>query len=351
MLHSALRRARRNVRTLHQACILASVAIVPLWPFVVGAGEWTALGGDGVRLFVQDASLARVHAFLPELADARADAARRLGIESPTTIDVYFADDETAFRALMGDEFPHWGVGAAFPGRATIVLMPFRGNHAETLQTARHEVSHILLHLAVLPGGEEPGAGRTVPSWFDEGVAMWVADEWRLHDRMEVFFSVLTGGLTPLAELDGVLGFSRARAHLAYSQSQLGVTYLIELGGSGAVADVISLVAEGTPFDTALQEVSGLSPQQFEIQLAQFVRNRFGPASLATSSPALWFYASILVIVSYVIVRIRNRARVRVWEAEDPSTGLPDRLRRELQRPHLRVFRRDDEEDESDRDA
>jgi hypothetical protein len=317
------------------------VFVLPILLLAVGVSSaspdaatsaWATLQGEGVRLAFEAGSRERAEALLPELEAARLNVAGRLGIQSPASFDVTLAANEAGFRALMGDRFPHWGVGAAFPQRRLIVLMPFRGDHAETLQTARHEVSHVLLFQATQRDGDNEA--RRVPTWFDEGVAMWVAGEWRLNDSIDVFFGVLSGGLVPLAELDRVLGFPQARAQLAYSQSQMAVTYLMELGGPSAVGEIVRIVRDGEPFDVAIQNVTGLTMVEFEIRLARFVGSRYGLAAMATSSPALWFYASLLILVAYVSVRLRNRARVKAWEEEDPTSALPRHLR-----PHLTVIR------------
>lgn len=268
----------------------------------------------------------RAEALLPELEEARRAVAQQLGVQRPARFDVYLAPDEQAFRSLLGDAFPHWGVGAAFPGRRTVVLMPFRGDHTQTLRTARHEVAHILLHDALR------NSGQRVPTWFDEGVAMWAAGEWRTRDRLDVFLTVLSDGLVALDDLDRVLAFPQARADLGYTQSQMAVLFILELGGPDAVAKVVENLRAGRSFAAALQQVTGLSLEAFETELAGYVNRRYGPAALATSAPALWIYASLLLLASFVGVRYRNRARLKEWDREDPAAALPSHLR-----PRLRV--------------
>lgn len=255
--------------------------------------------------------------------------ARELGGVELVPIEAYLATSADAFRKLTNDRIPHWGVGVAFPESRTLVLRYQPGRTDELSRTARHELSHILLH-AKLPD-------TRIPVWFNEGVATWVAREWRFHESIEVVVAALRSGLIPLSEIDFVLGFDAARAHLAYTESQLAVLYLIEQGGSGSVAAVVEALSEGASFDVALFRVLGVSPAAFESGFRDYVGSRFGPMALVTSPEAVWVFASALIIVVYAAVRIRNRRRVAAWEEEDDLEALPLRLR-------LRVRRAADEE-------
>jgi hypothetical protein len=208
----------------------------------------------------------------------------------------------------------------------TIVLRYRAGQTEALLQTARHEFSHILLHNAV------PSTGDRIPVWFNEGVAMWVAREWRLRQSLEVAAAVFLDGLVPLGEVDSVLTFGSARAHLAYDQSALAVLFIIDRGGEGALEDLIADLREGTAFDVALHRVTGLTPAAFETAFAAFVAGRFGFQAFAMSGEAIWLYIVFLVLLVWVGVRLRNRRTLARWKEEDPLDALPLRLRAKIKR-------------------
>ena len=207
-----------------------------------------------------------------------------------------------------------------------IVLRRLPGQQAELVRTARHEISHILLHDLVPTG---------VPVWFNEGTAMWAAQEWRLQQSAEVFYAVILGGLVPLADIDEVLDFSSSRANLAYTESLLAVLFLIHKGGQDAVAHMVESLAGGAAFDVALFRVTGDPPERFEQAWMAYVRGRFSLAAMVTSVEAFWLYMTTLVVVVFCLVRRRNMQTVARWEHEDPAQALPLRLR-------LQVHRRED---------
>ena len=302
------------------------ICLAVILPSSLFAGGWAELQAPGLVLRFHDSDRASVGQLIDELSKGRQEVARHLGGGDGIGLTVYLTSSETAFREVTGGRIPHWGIGCAFPAERTIVLRKMPGQHEALLQTARHEISHILLYHLV--------SGR-IPVWFNEGVAMWVAREWRLRQSAEVFYALFSGGLVPLDEIDEVLGFSSARANLAYTESLLAITYLIQLGGEEAVPRMVALLRKGDSFEQALQGTTGLSSAGFERHWKGYVSRRFSAGALMVTAQALWFYMTILVVAVYFGVRIRNRRRMREWETEDPVDSLPLNLR-------LKVSRRED---------
>jgi hypothetical protein len=302
------------------------ICLVVLLPSSLIAGGWAELQEADLVLKFQESDLSAAQHLLSELARGRLEVSQQLGGGEGIGLTVYLTSSEGAFREVTGGRIPHWGIGCAFPAEKTIVLRRLPGQHEALLQTARHEISHVLLHHLVSSG---------VPVWFNEGVAMWVAREWRLQQSAEVVYALFAGGLVPLSEIDDVLGFSYSRANLAYTESLLAITYLIHLGGEGAVPRMVDSLRSGAPFDVALQGVTGFSSGQFEETWREYVSGRFSPWALMFTSHAIWFYMTLLAMVVYLGVRAKNRRRVREWESEDPLEALPLKLR-------LKVNRRED---------
>jgi hypothetical protein len=129
-----------------------------------------------------------------------------------------------------------------------------------------------------------------------------------------------------------VLTFDAARAHLAYDESYLSVLFLIHLGGGGAVSSLIHDLRDGSPFEVALYRTTGLSPDAFEADFAEYIGSRFGLGAALASGEAIWFYIVVLVLVVWIAVRFRNRATLARWDAEDPLDALPLRLRAKIKR-------------------
>ena len=267
----------------------------------------------------------RAAAFVDTLSALQSEVADQLGSTVSETV-VHLAGSEREFKTLTQDRIPHWGIGVAYPQAKTIVLKYRPGQTASLLQTARHEFSHILLHHVLAE------SGNRVPVWFNEGVAMWVGREWRLHQSFDVALAVFRDGLIPLRDVDAVLAFGATRAQLAYDQSYLAVLFILSRAGDDAIPDLIAEVAEGTPFPVAIYRLTGLSPEVFESEFAAFVADRFGLGAVVTSGEAIWFYIVVLFLTVWVGVRRRNQRTFDRWEEEDPLEGLPLKLRAKINR-------------------
>jgi hypothetical protein len=288
--------------------------------------DWVTVESDGLTLKLPESDPSRGEELSKSLVSLRTEVAAKLGDVPIPGLEIYVARSEQDFRTLTHNRIPHWGIGVAYPQAMTMVLQYRAGQSAALLQTARHEFSHLLLHHAIV------SAGNHVPTWFNEGVAMWVAKEWRIQQSLGVAVAAVRDGLVRLGAVDSVLTFDASRAHLAYDQSYLAVLFLINLAGEGAVEDVIADLRNGTSFDVALYRITGLSPSEFEAAFTAYVAGRFGFRSLLTSGEAIWFYIVLLVILVWVGVRVRTRATLARWEEEDPLDALPLKLRAKIKR-------------------
>jgi len=272
---------------------------------VVSASEWQVVVRNGLTLHHQMSDSLSAKWFLDELVLQREVVRKKLGHIAPIPVTVYLAPSQSDFDALTHGRLPHWSAAVAMPVSRTIVLKA--GNFERRTQTIQHELSHVLLYGAV---------GR-VPVWFNEGVAMWVSHEWRLQHTASVLYAVLSGGLIPLSEIDSVLQFPSVKADLAYTESLLAVLYIIRLGGENAIVAMVSELSHGAPFDVALFRVTEKTPYEFEGAWQDYVSGRFSLAALLVSPDSLWGYLVLLFLMASVAVRLRNRAKLRRWEAEE----------------------------------
>src|SRR5438105_3924869 len=90
-----------------------------------------------------------------------------------------------------------WVSGFAVGESNLIVIFPSRspGYPDTTIEDVlRHEVAHVLIWRA--------SAGRPIPRWFNEGLAMEVERERRFADQTQLLYQLVTGGRTDLEELD-----------------------------------------------------------------------------------------------------------------------------------------------------
>lgn len=124
-----------------------------------------------------------------------------------------------------------------------------------------------------------------MPRWLSEGISVYEERQadptWgeRMSPRYREW--ILTGRLTPLAEMSGAFLSPESPAHLqfAYFQASLVVEFLIGQYGLGALHAVLSDLAEGLPASAALERRCA-SLAQLDAEFQDFARElarRFGP--------------------------------------------------------------------------
>lgn len=232
-----------------------------------------------------------------------------LGVADPARITVYLASTDGEFRALTAGAVPDWGVGCALPGRRTIVLRHPSGAPGDLRETVFHEVSHILLR--------EAAGDRAVPVWFDEGVAMWNASEWRWGQSCEMALAAVWGSLLPLDEIDDVLTFASPKAQLAYAESFFAVTHLVRTAGTDGVARLLTDMRTGRSFEEAFFNVALVTPEVFETLWREAAQSRFGLLAVLWDASGFWLGVTALFLLAYVATRVRNHRKYLQWEREE----------------------------------
>jgi dephospho-CoA kinase len=291
---------------------------------------WEQLESDraSVRFRPQDRLLAdRVR---QDVEDACSHVCRSLRLRTAPRITVYLTSSGAEFDALTAGAVPDWGVGCALPARQTIVLRRVPGAPQGLRETVFHEVSHLLLRSAA--------GGLPVPTWFDEGVAMWNASEWRWGQSYEMASAALWGGLIPLHDIDAVLTFASPKARLAYAESFFAVSRLVDLAGPDAPARLLGEMGAGRAFEEAFALTVGATPEEFEARWKREARERFGPMALLSASLDFWPLVTALFLVAYVATRLRNRRTVRRWEAEEAGPIRPSLRVHEPSNPESRAM-------------
>lgn len=246
----------------------------------------------------------------------RTDAARRtLNSLMPDAllarIRVVVAPTKKEFLSLVGGWAEH-SVAVAMPTRPvpmvvidaeTLRTVPL----AELSQTLVHELAHCYLALR-LP--------RRPPRWFDEGVAMLAADEWKLEDAVAVTMAALANRTIPLRELQYHFPSDPARQRLAYQQSASLVRLLVEENG-GSLAKLLQGMIGPEGERAATQLWDPFWTQLLEMRWRQELRSWRNWALLVLNSGLFWGTMAILTIVAWILKRQRNLARRREWEKEE----------------------------------
>ncbi len=225
--------------------------------------------------------------------------------------DIHLTGDHDRFLKLLGGTFPDWGAAAAVPSMHLIaVKSPDRFNLNRPLsELLAHEYSHLVL------------AKRTgfysAPRWFDEGLAMTVSMEWSWSDNLAMSKAAVFSQLIPLSEIELVNRFEEGKAHVAYAESYLAVSYLFKAYGVDGVNRFLDRIAAGASLDKALESATGATATEFEKDFRDTLVNRFNVTSLFMDTIYFWTFLAFLVVLGGYLKYRRRRRYYKKWKEEE----------------------------------
>ncbi|MEX1023302.1 MAG: peptidase MA family metallohydrolase, partial [Dehalococcoidia bacterium] len=218
--------------------------------FLDGRYTWQSQEQDGVTVYWysdQDSALQTLQA----TADSIADVETLLDTELPYPVRVVVwpreSEGELAQRPRGGEFDSQVITGGA---RVSSDLLHVYDALGSFIDVARHEAAHLVTKVA----GDGPFT--RVPSWLDEGVAVYAQNDPGDGYRTAVGFAVTTDSPLRLRNMASASN-QAAQVNLFYGQSWSTVTYLVDTYGQESLAELFATIKEGNPTDEALMAVYG----------------------------------------------------------------------------------------------
>lgn len=231
-----------------------------------------------------------------------------VGLDNPgPAIDVVLASESSEWAHRVPPSTAGFAVGDA----SLIVLFPSRSPAYpdDTLEDVlHHEIAHVLMTRAV--------GGRTLPLWFNEGLAMAAERTWGFEDQARLLRELSLVSRTDLDEVNSLFALDEGARTRAYTLAGAFVRDFIREHGTSAPGHVLDLVAAGASFEHAFAQVTGETVADAEA--AFWNRHRFwttiGP--FLTTSTALWMFVTVIALYAIVRRRQKSAALHKHWENE-----------------------------------
>ncbi len=269
---------------------------------------------DGWLNVAYDAAAApRLEPVLKHATQFRDNFAHSLGqpMMGKVELRVTRSFEEMAALAPDGAPPPAYAVAVAYPGLHYMMLSLAPPTvHAETPDieaSFEHELSHIALFDAV--------AGKHVPLWFNEGLAMWNAHETWTHVKTmsEASFSK---SFMPFSDLDR--RFPSDRASIAYAQSADFMRFLMRRTDEARFRALVARVKNGDNFYASMTDTYGSDFRKLEYQWREDVAQRYPFwTTLFAGGSIVWVFGSIAIVIAYVKRKKRQKAILAQWEKEE----------------------------------
>lgn len=240
-----------------------------------------------------------------------------LGVDFPEKIEIRLCSTLEDFRdAQPGrNRVPLWAVGVAYPHKNVIVLLSPRavkGRRIDVIAVFAHEFSHIAVGRALI--------GVAVPVWLDEGLAIYEAREWNFSRIAVLTQASLMNRLIPLTVLTRSFPGEEEAAELAYAESFMFISFLINKMGREAFHRLISDYTRYGDLDGAFRRSMATPLRDLERQWLVYLKLRVSWIPIIMSVSTVWFLATLIFIYGYF--RKRRQAERRLKEMVAEEEGL-----------------------------
>ncbi len=201
---------------------------------------------------------------------------RKYGFElkSPVRVEFYPNHDDFAVRTMA---MPGIGLLGVTFGYVVAMDSPSGrepgGFHWGT--TLWHELAHVFTL---------ESTDHLIPRWYSEGISMyeeWMADvRWGEPVGPEYVEAVRKRELLPIAKLDR--GFIRPKhagqVAISYMQAGFVCKFIAQRWGEGKLVELLRGFAAKVPTGANIEAVLDLSPENFDEQFGDYMRDALGPA-------------------------------------------------------------------------
>jgi len=228
-------------------------------------------------------------------------------------IHIYIADDQKTYNKYSGASSPVWSVGLASDNRMLVKSPSFS---RQTLKDFQQTLLHETVHLAV--------EGIPLPVWFNEGFAQYEAGQFSLQKRVLVSREFWQQNLMSFTTIEYLMQMPQDKAEIAYAQSVAMVDYLIEYFGTGLVSKCLLYSKKHQDFEKGFQYAFLMDTQQFQQHWRENAQKSYRLYILLGQNNLIWILAPLILILGFILTRIRRKKLLKEWETNEPQESADD---------------------------
>jgi len=237
------------------------------------------------------------------------DLCQRLGLRFQGRFHIFLTRSQEEFDRLTQGRVTSWSKGITQPQRGVIFLLYDSETSQEFRPLLRHELTHAIL------GANFPA--RTIPRWFDEGLAVLLSGSPGPSYEVTLSRALLGRHLLSLDEIENVLGFSESQALLAYAESYVALKFLVSRFGWERIPFFLNHLRQKGDWELAFATAFGMDTWEFENAFLEYIRRKYRWHFLLDIDLYLWLILPLLVLAAFLAIKWRNRRTLRRWRQEE----------------------------------
>ncbi|MGB9594741.1 MAG: peptidase MA family metallohydrolase [Candidatus Poribacteria bacterium] len=279
----------------------------------VYADEWSVLESESFIIrYIKDMKSAKeiqkiAEDFLPKVT-------ANIDCLMDRKIDIWFCETRKEFNRAVNAPIQDWAVGCAYPLQARIIILdPVLSEYRrlDLERIVKHEITHVVFGLCI---GENID---NVPKWFNEGIAMFISDDWGYGNYWTILTATIGNSLLPLSSISDNFPTSEYQVRLAYSQSFSIISFISKRYGNEAMKSCIRELAKGKTFNEALVTATGANIDWIESIWLKDLKKRYKWLSILSSGFILWGGIIFILWIAIFRQKWKNRKIMKQWEEEE----------------------------------
>lgn len=242
---------------------------------------------------------------------------RRMNFEPGNLIPLYLYPDRGSFAEAAGVARGDPVVGLAH-SRTLRIKVDASGAFTDIAHIIPHEMVHVFLSLIAKRNIE------TLPTWMNEGLAKYFADDWSGNDRQLLADAAAGSEILRLDSIARNFPADPRKRAVAYVQSYSVVKYIADTYTPAALTDFLAEMKDGKRFEEALFDSIGRTPEELEREWRQYLWEEYNlDRWLKIGSAAVGTAMAVLAVLAFRARLIRKRLKAREMEQEDGFDPTP----------------------------
>jgi hypothetical protein len=271
----------------------------------------------------QQLNVGNIHIYYPEsyrklaeytlnvLKNSNSDLTALFG-ESSYPIKYILVNSKAGFERKTGTPLPPWTAAVTmFPQKVVVVKTPDLNN--STLRAYRETIRHELVHLRqgfLIPL-------NITPTWFNEGLAVYITNQYDLQSRVKVSRALAQNAIIPLSALSDFLKYNHLQAELAYAESGTVIEFLIHVYGQSVLTDLFKTLLDKKDFYQSLYAVTDIEPGTLDFYWQKYINKQYRWIFLLDIQNIIWLIIPVLLVCAYFAKRFRNKKTLQKWNVEE----------------------------------
>ena len=230
---------------------------------------------------------------------------------------IYITSNMNDFYEKSKGPVPEWGIAVAKlnPDRA-ILKSPGIANISFTRmkEVIIHELNHI--YMFRIPNY------YSMPSWFKEGMAMAVSNEFSLLHKIEISKAYWQKQTIPLQRLQTMGTHTKGKIKLAYGESAAAIEALQYYYGEDTPLHILDAMRNGKEFSAAVESTINEEYIEFQINFEIYLEENYNWIFLLRSTNYLYVILPIILVFGFLYRNHRNKLKLKQWKIEEELMDL-----------------------------